>query len=460
MRAFLSGVGLTPRWTAGLALLLLLSGCRSEKPLPANETIIKDLQAEPALPVPPQVQANPVFYLDASESMRGFVHGTARSGAFLQTVSAVYRAAAQTYADREMWGISSRRTRLEHLSDVEDEALYSGEDTPLSRIVSDLAGRVREGKSALFFSDLVQSEGLKDLGDLSRAIMELARGSAPTRDKATSGDPRLLQGNPISLALLAFRSAFDGDYFVETPPKGKFNAQLSGKGDDSRPFYLLVAAPSSGAMEDLRRTIFRDLKPEFVFAPTEDQIRIDLRAWTFPVGGQAQNWDLHQRAVPPAPIDKFVLEDCVTATCPLELVFSATEQLSVKSEGDFASQVATVPYVMGKASGKMASAVWTPSIRRVRVAAKNNQPERLAYRVTYPLPRPSTTEWTAYRVIVSAGRGNLSLPEWVLRWSTHDDAKREHINQTLNLDAVVGTMIHEISEKAVFFDHMILVRRK
>jgi hypothetical protein len=450
---------MTRRFAGCMALLVLLSACRDDKLLPSNETIIKDLQAEPAS-APPQVQARPVLYLDTSASMRGFVHGTARSGVFIRTVNTIYRQAAQTYADHEMWGISATRTRLEHLSDIENEALYSGEDTPLSRIVSDLALRVREGKSALFISDLVQSEGFMDLRDLARAIMELASGSAPARNAAAAVDATPAQGNRISIALLAFRSAFDGNYFVETAPKGKFQVRLSGNGDDARPFYLLVAAPSSGAMEDLNRTILRDLKPEFVFSPTEIQIRIDSKKWSFPPGDAERHWDIFQHAAPAALIDKFVLEDCAASTCPLDLVFNANEQLGVKSEGDFAAQVARVPYAMGRASGKMTSAVWVPSIRRVPLATKDKLPAHLSYRITYPLPRPATNEWAAYRVIVSAGRGNLAQPEWVLRWSTHDDGNKENINQTLNLDAVVGTLIHEISEKAVFFDHMILVRRK
>jgi hypothetical protein len=451
-----------PRLGAGfvrapvVAIALLLAACSKNAP-PANDQVFRELQAALPAPMPAQETARPVLYLDTSESMKGFVHGAARTSAFVQTVGAIYRTAAQTYSDYEMWGISSQKSKIEHFSDVENDETYHGGDTPLSGIFDEMSARVRQGRTSVFISDMVQSEGVQDVRDLSQAVMRLAN-SAPPKPREPVGD-RVSGASRPSIKLLAFRSAFDGEYFVETVPKGKFWAKLSGEGEDARPFYLLVVAPSPAAMDDVNRTILRDVKPSQVFSPTEMPIQVE-RKWRL-ADGEPRTWDVYQRANwPSSPIDKFKLGDCSTPTCMLNLVFQVSEYFTVRSENDLASTVASAAFADGKPSEKMRSAPWQP--RTHRIAAKvpgKGGGAGLSYRFELPIPRPSAGKWVAYHIQVAPGRGNLAFPEWVGKWSTADDHSSSVANRTLNLDAVVGTLIHEISEKTVFFDSIILAGR-
>jgi len=465
-----------------LVPIVLTSGCSdSATAIPANEAVVKALEAEPLVPAPAQSPAHPVLYLDTSESMRGFASERAKDGLYLRAVRVLYRQAAQAYRDVEMWGVSARERKIQQFSEIESPATYSGGDTPLAAIITKLATRVREGKTAVLVSDMVQSEGVRDVRDLSNAMMDLS-------------------GNGTKLALLGFRSAFDGTYFVETAPRERFQAYLDGT-TSGRPFYVLVAAPTDAAMEDLKRTILRSLIPssaasvespkkdeshptvapgtnassaavpesqegrdtraEFLFSPTDSPIVVESK-WSFPKEDVVLHWDLYRRALPPTvPFDQFTLTDCGDATCALALEVAAKERLQVRSEKDFAAQVSRVTFMAGKAKDKMVSAEWLPSVHRIhKRIGPAQQPVLTSYLVTYPLPKPGNTEWTAFRVKLSPGRGNLELPEWVSHWSTQDDHGQANLSRTLNLDAVVGTMIHEISEKAVFFDHMVLVGKR
>jgi hypothetical protein len=58
-----------------------------------------------------------------------------------------------------------------------------------------------------------------------------------------------------------------------------------------------------------------------------------------------------------------------------------------------------------------------------------------------------------------AGEGNLAPPQWVRAWSTDNDESPMVGNKTYQLALLGEAMVRAITEKAVFCEHYIAVRR-
>lgn len=393
-------------------------------------------------------QALPLdLYVDASGSMRGFV---ARPDAvFRNALSSMLDRASTSGYELSVCGFADHVSKpLGNIgaSSILMPAFYSGDETSFPELAKSISRRLDSGAVSVVVSDLVQSGRTGDQRALASAFQELA-----------SRKPEVL--------LLAFRSAFQGKYFVEGAKRGTvLSLSLDGSSSEqSRPFYVLVVAPSRFEMDRARRFLFPDVIADEEFDATRPGVSLEKAEYLPPNQGSLPVWNTYK--VPEAlPMNSltppFILSFLEIAPpsgrkSPLRLGFT------VKDENP--SRLGTV-----RSASHLSFA-----IQRRRLQAGQWKPleeldidsEALFSRdgksmtVSYSFPRPEPFSWDAYRVRFMPGDGNLRLPLWVEDWSVVDDSLPLWGNRTLKLNLFVEAMIRSIQEQVPLSEHYILLGR-
>lgn len=447
-----------------LSALLISQGCGPSggpgTPGPAPKAIA-DTFSPLSPPPPPDPQGRlPTLnlYLDGSESMRGFVADP--QSRYCLTVQRVYQKAVTAQYPLRAFKVSSSYTPLGEMlaSELAKASFYDGGDSPLAELLSRVAKEAAVGRMSLIISDFVQSEVRKDQIAMARSLQEIA-----------AGGPEVL--------LLAFRSSFDGPYFVETTPKvPPYHLKLADDGDEGRPFYMLAVAPRPDEMARLRRYVLTGLGEKHAFEPSLPPVTIEK--WRIAAGPDAPS--LWKRKTRPEPFpglrsgiayrEEFEPAGSLPRAAPLKLEFEAAFHFPVLSVSRFQHYVRRATFKTPPSAAKPVPWPLQPAFdgeaKRLGPAPKmpgaagqaqpsNRSPGRFSFRATFPFASPEARSWDVYRIQVTGGEGNIEVPAWVQGWTTANDQRPSQGNRTLHLELLIEAMVRSITEKIVFFDHFV-----
>lgn len=410
---------------------------------------------------PPKVR----LYFDRSLSMRGFV--AVDGSLYLRVVEALLDHAATTAAEVEQFGFDTQ-PRL--LGDAETSlamtpGFYNGRDSNFQRLFAEAAPS--PGKVSVVVSDLVQSVKGTDARALASALRDLGK-----------ANPEIL--------LLAFRSAFQGKYYVEAPASQEKTLPIDFDGMSShsgRPFYVLVLAASQEDLDFCRRNLYADFPAAERYLASEAAFEVvDLAP--VPEGEVHDNrWNLFRKstAVEVLPrgrtISLLALGPSQLSPPLLRLTMTVEKRAPLRSLVDLDWELSARALRQRKWETKETAGLeprlrWAPKPpapqeggeRRERpreeTSSSEAKPETSEIWLELPVERPPSGGWDAYRLRMKPGAGNLLPPFWVEAWSTDDDGDPSQAHRTLQLDLFVEALIRSIQERVVLTDQLILLGKE
>lgn len=387
------------------------------------------------------------LYVDASGSMRGFVKRP--ESVFRNALSSLLDRASTSGYKLSVHGFADQVSKpLGNIgaSSILTPAFYSGDETSFPELAKSILHRLDSGAVSIIVSDLVQSGRTGDQRALASAFQELASRKA-------------------EVLLLAFLSAFEGKYFVEGAKRGSvLSLSFDGSSAErSRPFYILIVAPSRVELDRARRFLFPDVVAEEEFDATRPGVSLEKAEYLPPNNGSLRVWNtyrmpeaLSMSSLTPRSVLSFLeIAPPSGRKSPLRLGFTVKDENS--------SRLGTV---------RWASNVSFTVQRRILRAGQWKPLEDLdidsealfsrdgkAMTVSYSFPRPEPFSWDAYRIRLMPGEGNLRLPLWAEDWSAADDSLPLWGNRTLKLNLFVEAMIRSIQEQVPLSEHYILLGR-
>ena len=449
---------------------LILIGCNNDPPAPPVKESVEFFNAPKPPPEPPEEQLPQVrLYVDDSESMQGYVAGG--DSIYGATIERLMERLAEAQYPLKSSGLSGNERSLDSLpaSRLRDPGFYVGGDTPLSKVVGQMADAVERGSVAVLVSDMVQSDPLAERTDLIRALAKLA-------------------GSNGNILLIGCRSGFRGKYFVETYPKSVINLSLPNDEAQGRPFYYLVGAPSAMAMQKFRdkvlTPVFEGHQPQ-TFTPSMAALSFGTD-WKILGVGQAESvWSRKTRAAlvpgtrgvlwesflhqggngPDAPMR---IESEISIRSPLRDLsrlgytidrgtFRTRGKAGKPEHGEARERVERRPdcEVQIAQSGQNPQVKKWAKCSEAKTLPNGDYPIRL----TFPFATPAMSTWDVYRLKITAGDGNLRPPEWISEWSTGSDRQVQDGNKTLYLEVLGESLVNGISENIVILDRLIHLGR-
>ncbi len=446
-------VGLLGLTLRGLACLV--AGCgESLPPAPPWERVMEAFGAKPnPAAIQPSTDATPEaltlnIWIDGSKSMRGFVR--MENTSFVRVMRWIMEKSATAEFLRRtsrFWGDENGELRIAQVDaarvqDLLSPWFYEGKETPLSSLLDRVARESSPHKVFIIVSDLVQSEREKDQLALAQSFRKVGE-----------------RGGEI--LLLAFRSGFDGEYFIETSPGGSPIHLLLVESAPARgrPFYLLVVAPSAEALSQLERYVldgtaadqsFRPTRPPLVVTDAVQELGQDESTWLW---GREDKENLTHGLDQAARVLASYLYRGSSGLpiAPLTVRYKARPDLPVVTPAGLRVDIEETRFSLGTCRGSASA-----SSARSTVSGNIDASE---FAVVYDFPPPSLGEWSAYRVRLSAGPGNLAVPVWVRDWSTDDDRSPRFGERTLHLNILVEAMVRGTTEDVVVVDHYFLLGR-
>jgi hypothetical protein len=418
-------------------LLMALAGCKPP-PLPDFELIEMRFRTEPGRPTPPGSALSDLdVYIDASKSMKGFA--LPEGSNYTRIAEHVLDQGAMAGYRITPYQFSSEIRPLPQFSvkDVASPDFYNGSDTPLSKLLEQV-GKT-PNRLSLIVSDMVQSDKINDHQRMIKALQALT-------------------SQRFEVRLLAFRSSFRGDYYVESAPGRTIHLKLSEKlRGNGRPFYLFAAAPNRASLEQLQRYVLDRASEEHAFSPTDAPIVVTEINLT-PEGGNKPIWNPYTKP------------RLFSTPAGSNTHFAAFEEVNPPRSGN------------SPLSLQLKSSVIVPmySIAKLRVTARKltytrkrgfTQPVQMSIRpdgdqtfkdltkLVFALSRPQADSWDIYHLLLQAGGGNLAHPAWVEEWTTENDLSPNNGNKTYQLQLIVDAMVRNITEDHVFWDTYLAVGR-
>ncbi|MGA2184682.1 MAG: hypothetical protein ABSH47_16805 [Bryobacteraceae bacterium] len=383
------------------------------------------------------------LYIDASMSMRGYLHDPGSMFARVLTFILEGTTASQYHVARYQFSTNIASVDSLPVHSFLSPEFYHGLDTPLSALLDRIARAPYSNHVSIIISDLVQSERGLDQLALVRSLQKLT-------------------AQNLELKLLAFRSNFHGPYYVEAytspgTPRSYELAMSQSLPGGGRPFYVLVIAPNSASLERLQQTVLDRAGPLETFSPTELPFKVSNIVFA-PSRPVSSAWKL----------------------------FSSPEQSASASSTTWYIGFAEV----SKPEGKDFSMRLRYQVRRGRLPLDSLEKIRREIRrcsfdhgrftmqseanipasvsggqnsefldITYTAPRPRPGVWDIYRVRLRPGLGNVAVPHWVRDWSTDNDAYPGEGNKTFQLALLVEAMVKGITENTLVCEQYITFGR-
>ena len=446
-------------------LALVTSGCEPMSRPPEVQEVLENfgVTAKPEkreLTPPPRIR----LYLDRSLSMRGF---TAIDGSlYRRVVEALQDHAATTATEVQQFGfdIEPRLLSAEEQTLAMTPGFYDGRASNFPRLLAEAAPA--PGVVSIVVSDLVQSVSGTDARSLASALRDLGK-----------THPEVL--------LLAFRSAFQGTYYVEAPGSQQRSLQIDFDGmsqHTGRPFYVLVLAASPADLEFCRRNLYADLPAKERYLASEAAFEVVDLAPVPEREVRDNRWNLFRRstAVDELPrgrtISLLALGPSQLSPPALHLEITIEKRAPLRSLVDLDWELSARALRQGKWETKEITGLeprlrWAPKPpvpqggeRRERpreeTSSPEAKPETSEIWLELPVERPPTGGWDAYRLRLQPGAGNLLPPFWVEAWSTDDDGDLSQAHRTLQLDLFVEALIRSIQERVVLTDQLILLGKE
>jgi len=432
--------------------VLWLAGCggfTEPPPPPVGGEIVQRLDPGSALVSNEAATTEPqrkiLLYVDGSASMKGFV--AQPPSTYWQALNFLLDRISTAKYDLGVHQFSDRVSDLGNTSaaSILSPAFYSGKETSFPLLFEHIARETRREDVAIVISDLVQSGRTGDQRALVTAFQKL-----------TLKKPAIL--------LLAFRSAFQGTYFVEgrriVGPKIQLN--LDGRTPErARPFYVLLIAGSASGLEEARNLLLPDIGANEEFEASKPALALAAAEFLPPNSGELPVWNAYR------PVKKLPLKSGVSveALSFLEIsppvVEPARLRLQLQCAGECAASALRTPERLrfeithsAQRGGKW-SAV-KPVDSRAQALFSS---DRKHLSLDYAFPRPQALSWDVYRVRVMPGTANLRAPLWVDEWTTSEDGTARLGHRTFKLDLFVEAMIRSIQEQIPISEHYLLLGR-
>jgi len=383
------------------------------------------------------------LYIDASMSMRGFVHDpeTKFKGVlqnlFESAVANQYRVARFRFSG-PIIDITGQTTGSLML-----ESFYNGVDTPLGRLLTGFADPNKDERVSVVLSDLIQS----DVGTEESALIQ--------------GIQTLLSKHR-EIALLGFRSSFNGPYYVEGPRTSSTVSPYTLRlpqtlPNTGRPFYILVIAPNRPSYELLFNTVLRHLGFLESFVPTDMPVNIDEIRFD-PLDRNNPNWRKYGSAQKQEMrngarrfyTSYLTADRAAGSDGSLRLKLQAQLRLELESP-------AKIDFEAHKASFRNAKAGSVEEVAIQPTVQMGNSGSALTFNVAYRPTSPPKGGWDVYRVQMRAGIGNAVVPSWLTAWNTNSDSSSTNGNKTYRLNLLGEALVRSISEKVVFCEHYVVI---
>lgn len=385
-----------------------------------------------------------LLYVDNSISMRGFAapgvtnYRIALDFLLDRTSSAEYGLNVYSFAD----GVDALGSTSAAI--VVDPSFYTGRATSFPDLFRHIGRECGPDDVAVVVSDLVQSGRTGDQRALVQAFQDLAQ-------------------QRRSILLLAFRSAFEGRYFVEghRTQVRSFDLVFNGKTpDQSRPFYMLLIAGSPAALIELRELLLPDIAADETFEATDPALPLE-RIEFVPPNPEPPVWNVYKPSEAVSGLSGAAAEVLSFLEISPPAFEETTLRLRLQCSGDCSTGRLRSPERLSleMARRSLRSGKWNPP------ATVDLRPEALYSRdgkgitLDYRFPRPAPLSWDAYQVRIRPGVGNLQAPHWVEEWSTPDDSLPALGNLTYKLDLFVEAMVRSIQEQVPLSEHYILLGR-
>jgi len=439
--------------TAVVALLSLTSGCCKRPALPDGPQLEKIFQTEGAAAAKPQPPKSvPVreldVYIDGSYSMAGYVSESAGQSQYRRVLHHILDASTTAQYKLSAYKFANDITPVNHMevSQILSPGFYNGTDTPLNLLLDRIGRQDYAGHLSIILSDMVQSEVAKDQLEMVDSLS------------------RLVTHRP-EVRLLAFRSSFTGPYYIESIAHSRKQKQQSyplNLGQSipgiGRPFYLLVVAPDRQSMDRLQRYVLDHASAAESFSPTDAPVGV--RAIEFaPADGAPSIWSQHAQSVlsesgaSAQHMASFVeVHAPAGKDSPLRLKLGVNLRVPMEAIDKINLQVRKAVLDSNGASKPVSFQL--PVTLEGKPVGETGQ---LIF--TYQVERPGACNWELYHVQMRAGDGNLACPRWVQDWSTDDDQYPSAGTRTFKLKLLVEAMVRGITEKNVFCEQYLAVRR-
>lgn len=437
---------------AAASAVLWLAGCGdfTEPPSPPGSgEVVRRFDASSA-PLPGGVAATDpqrriFLYVDSSASMKGFV--AQPPSTYWQALNFVMDRISTAKYELNVHQFSDRVTKLDNRSaaSILSPSFYSGTETAFPLVFDHIARETRQQDIAIVVSDFVQSGRTGDQRALVTAFQKL-----------TAKKPAIL--------LLAFRSAFQGTYYVEGRKIAGSTIQLNLDGrapDRARPFYVLLIAGSASGLEDARNLLLPDIGADEEFEPSKPALTLTATEFLPPNSGELPVWNAYR------PVEKLPLKSgtSIEVLSFLEVAPPVAEptrlRLQLQCDSECAASALRAPerlyFEITRSSQKLGkwSAVEPMDLSSHALFSS----DRKHLIVDYAFPRPQPLSWDAYRVRILPGVANVRSPLWVDEWTTSEDGTSRLGHRTFKLDLFVEAMIRSIQEQIPISEHYLLLGR-
>jgi hypothetical protein len=386
-----------------------------------------------------------ILYVDSSASMKGFV--AQPPSTYWQALNFLLDRISTAKYDLMVHQFSERVTKLDNASaaSILSSSFYSGKETAFPVVFEHIVRETREEDIAVVVSDFVQSGRTGDQRALVTAFQKLA-------------------AKKPSILLLAFRSAFQGTYYVEGRRIVGSTIQLNLDGrapDRARPFYVLLIAGSASGLEEARNLLLPDIGADEEFEASKPALTLTTTEFLPPNSGELPVWNAYK------PVEKLPLKSgaSVEALSFLEVAPPVAEptrlRLQLQCDGECAAGALRAPerlhFEITRSSQKMGK--WS-AVEPMNLPTHTLfSPDRKHLSVDYAFPRPQALSWDVYRVRVLPGVANVRAPLWVDEWTTSEDGTARLSHRTFKLDLFVEAMIRSIQEQIPISEHYLLLGR-
>jgi hypothetical protein len=416
---------------------------------PDNDKVVRRFDAASA-PTPGQTagtepQRRILLYVDSSASMKGFV--AQPPSTYWDALNFLLDRISTARYDLSVHRFSEEVGNLGNTSaaSILTPSFYSGKETAFPRLFEHIERETREGDIAVVVSDLVQSGRTGDQRALVSAFQNL------TRKKP-------------SVLLLAFRSAFQGTYFVEgrkiLGPQIQLNLDGSAP-DRARPFYVLLIAGSAAGLDEARNLLLPDIGAAEQFEASKPALSLSNVQFLPPNSEETPVWNVFK------PAQKLPLRSgaSVEVLSFLEISPPATQptplRLQIQCAGECATGALRTPQrlLFQTERSALKEGKWTAVTPADSRPEALFSPDRKHLTVDYAFARPKAFSWDVYRVRILPGVANLRAPLWVDEWTTSEDGTPRLAQRTFKLDLFVEAMIRSIQEQVPLSEHYLLLGR-
>ncbi len=435
--------------TCLFAYITVLSvGCNNTpaSPEPGPE-VIKTKFPVPSPPLNPNIEQIEL-YLDASQSMQGFIGGENRYTRVLQHLVSAPRSIAPIRFFQ--FGTNVSEMGDDFWNAVHSRGFYNQADTQLAFVISGFSEPDRKPETTLFLilTDGIQSYGGYNLISMTNAISQWV-------DKGRA------------VEIIGFRSPFHGIIYSEMN-QGVQVEYHSTEGNEKtyRSFYVFVFASTLQSLKDFNRILQQSGVEGYFFnplAPLIERCEVELDTQQF---DSKSLLNLYRN-------DKIVQTSQAFSTITYLTWKSKKRNETSQVKAKLNYQLHPENYVPFRNPKELKAEVkckyfannhWEevkdeaipPPPEIVSSSQKVSHPD-YCLDVFWSFLRPQKSGWYVYQIRFFPDIGSLDLPSWVRDWSTDRDDEPQYGNRTLYLSNLVMNLINKITAKQQLAEHYIVI---